>query len=46
MSTVGLDKDTNWFDIHINPANVSSSVYKNSAKVNPDNAEILYVIKY
>ena len=27
-------------------ASKSSSVYKNSSKVNPDNAEILYCIKY
>ena len=27
-------------------ASLSSSVYQNNAKVNPDNAEILYVIRY
>ena len=27
-------------------ASISSSTYQNNAKVNPDNAEILYVIKY
>ena len=32
---------TIWFN-----ANLANSVYQNNAKVNPDNAEILYVIKY
>lgn len=27
-------------------ASLSSSIYQNNAKVNPDNAEILYMIKY
>lgn len=34
-----------WQQIQFNAAN-SSSVYQNNAKVNPDNAEIMYCIKY
>lgn len=37
----GAANDTINFD-----ASLSSSVYQNNAKVNPDNAEILYVIKF
>ncbi|MBR4397122.1 MAG: hypothetical protein IKS93_04640 [Methanobrevibacter sp.] len=41
VSVVGTYPDDVYFD-----ASRSSSVYQNNAKVNPDNAEIMYCIKY
>lgn len=42
-NSLGAYPDTNGFDFN---ASWSSSVYQDNAKVNPDNAEIMYCIKY
>ena len=46
-NTVGLyaNANTGRIELYLD-ASRSSSVYQNNAKVNPDNAEILYCIKY
>ena len=43
MATPGQARTSSNFSFD---ASRSSSTYQNNAKVNPDNAEILYVIKY
>ena len=43
MTTAGQARSSSNFSFN---ASRSSSTYQNNAKVNPDNAEIMYVIKF
>ena len=46
-SGIGYSNNSAWYMQKVSfKASNSSSIYKNNAKVNPDNAEILYCIKY
>ena len=45
MNNYGENTDTRQYSILLD-ASRSSSTYQNNVKVNPDNAEILYCIKY
>lgn len=45
MNNVGENTETRQYSILLD-ASRSSSTYQNNAKVNPDNAEIMYMIKF